>query len=460
VLGQVPSGRPVSMREILARAERLVDKRFAKDETLSVDLMNTIGLIYALRGENDSATRILKRAYEASQHVADPAVRATSACRWAHMLASAGEYEAGRRLIDTTVATMSDARFDNVVADCLVTKAYLAVDEGTPDVVVDASRRALARLDKNPAALLETRADALQALALGESGRGDTSGADRTFAQALEQLRAIGRQDTSDEAVLLTNWATNLAHTNPVATVAQYRRVIAIFEGEDPASVPLPIRANFGLHLNRLALYTEARTILERASTDARKHDDKAMLGSSNENLARACRGLGDLACARAAVREAASAVASYPAEHLLVAILSTEEGLQAAAEGRADEARRLLVDAVAAHEKVPEKHVTHIETLLELAKLELRAGDATQAETHVRAALALAETLRGETPHSAWVGLSQLALAEVYVDRHDVAAAQALLPQAIEHMTSTLGEDHPALIEARALRTSSAAQR
>jgi eukaryotic-like serine/threonine-protein kinase len=450
VLGQVPSGRPVSMREILARAERLVDKRFAKDETLSVDLMNTIGLIYASRGENDNAARILKRAYDASQHLSDPAVRATAACHWAHMISSEGEFEAGRRLIDTTIATMSDARFDNVVASCLVTKAYLAVDEGTPEVVVDASRGALARLEKNPGALLEIRADALQALALGQSGRGDTSGADRTFALALEQLRAIGRQDTTDEAVLLTNWATNLSHTSPVATVAQYRRVIAIFEGEDPDSVPLPIRANFGQHLSRLALYGEARSVLEKAALDARKHDEKTMFGLSELNLAGACRGLGDLGCARAAVRAAASGLTSYPAGHLLMAILSTEQGLLAAAEGQADEARRLLIDAIAAHEKVPEKHVTHVETLLGLAQLERRAGDVRGAETHARAALALAEILRGETPHSAWVGSSQLVLAEIYADRHDVAAAQALLPQAVEHMTSTLGEDHPSLIEAR----------
>jgi len=68
--------------------------------------------------------------------------------------------------------------------------------------------------------------------------------------------------------------------------------------------------------------------------------------------------------------------------------ILRREQGLLAADEGRTDEGRRLLREAVGIHEKAAEKHVSHVGTLLALAQLERRLGDGVQASVHTRAAL------------------------------------------------------------------------
>jgi tetratricopeptide (TPR) repeat protein len=263
-------------------------------------------------------------------------------------------------------------------------------------------------------------------------------------------MTRIGRQDTSDAAGLLHNWAMNIALTNTLEALARHRRVVDIFEGEEPDSVPTPVRLNYGVGLNRLARYPEARTEHQAVEALARKHGDPMMLGMSALGVARACRGLGDLVGARAALGEAATALRAIPGQLRLGADLAREEGLLAAAEGRPEEARRRLGDALLIHEKVAEKHVSHVETLLELAHLELRAGDTGEAERHTRAALALAEKFRGQTPHSAWVGLSLLALGEVYEARHDAVGARALFREAVDHMTPTLGSDHPAVREAR----------
>jgi tetratricopeptide (TPR) repeat protein len=203
--------------------------------------------------------------------------------------------------------------------------------------------------------------------------------------------------------------------------------------------------------LNRLARYGEARSVYERARDDARRHDNVRTVGTTSLGLTRACRSLGDLDRARAALRDAEPALRStFPTGHLFLADLSHEQGMLAAAEGDHERARRLLSEALGIHEKASEKHVSHIETLLELSRLELRSGRIAEAERHARRALKLAEAFRGEIPRSAWVGMSQAVLGEVDRARGDDSEARRLFGEAVSQMGPTLGESHPALLEAK----------
>jgi eukaryotic-like serine/threonine-protein kinase len=455
LLGEaVPEGEPVPVREILTRAERLVEKRFAGDQAPAVDLQVTIGGIYAIREESESARRVLKRAYEASQALADPATRAKAACAWARSVALDGDYETARRLVDSGLAlTSGEERFDGVVAGCLVDKGTIAMDEGNADAALAAGTQALERLRDRPAAFPATRADALQMVAVGSRMRGDVANADRMFKRALEQLHQIGRGDSTDAAVLLHNWAINASLTSALEAAALNRRVIDIFEGGGADSVPIPTRLNYGVALNRLARHAEARTLLESVRQQAKKHTNEQAFGSASHQLAAACRGLGDLAGAKAALREADAAIrGSYPAGHRAFADLAREQALLAAAEGRTEDARRLLSEAIAIHLRVPQKHPSHVETLLELARLELRqGGGADEAAGHGHEALALAESFRGGAAHSVWVGLSLLALGEIEQARGDAAEAGKRWAEATSHLEATLGQTHPAVLEARA---------
>lgn len=452
LLGQaVPSGRSVPVSELLGRAEQMVARRFSAADPVAVDLLVSIGGIYAIREESENARRVLKQAYDRSRELADPAVRARALCAWARAV-STEDLAAAARLVDEGLALTSDEpAFDGIVAGCLVDKGTIAMDAGAVDPVLEAAARALTRLQGRPAAYTDVRASALQLLAVGRRMKGDTAGADRAFAEALDYLRSIGREDTSDAAVLQHNWAINVALTSPLQALELNRRVIAIFEGSSPDSVPLPSRGNYAVQLNRLARYAAARPVLEGARALARRKGNSQAAGGSSLQMARACRGLGDLACARTALAEAeADLRSSYPEGHRVLADLACEQGLLAAAEGRPEEGARVLSAALKLHEAVPEKHVSHIETLLALAELELALRRPAEAERHARAALGLADGLRGETPHSAWVGLSQLALARVLEAQGAPAPARGLLADAVAHMSSTLGESHPALADAR----------
>ena len=397
---------------------------------------------------------MLKRAYEMSQTLADPATRAKAACAWARSVALDGDFAAARRLVDSGLAlTSPDERFDGVVAGCLVDKGTIAMDEGDAAGVVAAGQDALERLRERPGAFPEIRASALQLAAVGSRMRGDAAEADRMFSRAMEQLRLIGREDSNDAAVLLHNWAINASLTNPLAALDLNRRVIDIFQGGGgPDSVPIPSRLNYGVMLNRLERYAEARAAHELVRALATKQGNTQSFGGSSQQLATACRRLGDLPCARDALRDAARAIpSSYPAGHRIFADLAREQALLAAAEGDTGDARPLLAEAIAIHRKVPQKHPSHVETLLEQARLELRLGRAGEAEAAGREALALAESFRGGATHSAYVGLSLLALGEIDQARGDDAKGRQRLTEAVAHMEPTLGGTHPAVVHAKA---------
>jgi serine/threonine-protein kinase len=447
LLGQAaPDGEAVTMRELLGRAEQMIEKRFATEEALATELLGSIGVVYYVLGDVDNATRTVGRAYEASQRVGDPAVRAQATCSWARTLAQSGKFTEARRLIETARGLIStEARFDNIAAECLLDRGFIATREGDTAVALESAQMALARLSGVPTAFAATRANALHLLARAHQTRGDTGAADRKFTEAMEQLERLGRDRTTVAATLLNNWALTRAATDTLGALALQRRCIEIFR--QPAGL-----SNYGRLLNRLARYHEAIPIYQTARDTARKQKNVWVMGAASLGLARAYRSLGDLDRAQAALSEAGTALRAYfSGGHYSLADVSREEGLLADARGDAEAARRLLSEALLVHAQAKEKHLTHIETLLELAKLELRSGRRVEAEKHASSGLALAEGFRSGVPHSAWVGLSQLELGKIREAGGDATAAEASFGEALVHLAPTLGASHPATREAQA---------
>jgi serine/threonine-protein kinase len=446
LLGEIaPADKPVMMREVLGRAEQMVEKRFASDEALAVELMASLGSIYYAAGEVANANRTLNRAYDASLGVSDPAVRARASCEWGRALAESGKFSEARAMVDAGLALLSDeARFVNLAAGCLINRGFIATREGDPATALKAAQMAVERLHRVPTAYSASRANALQLLARAHQALGDIGAAERSFALAMDQLQRIGRDQTKGAATLLNNWALARAATDTLGALDLQRR--SLDDGGRPVSL-----SNYGRLLNRLARYGEALPVYQSARDTARQHRSNWVVGAASLGLARAYRNLGDLERAQAALSEGGPALKAYfSAGHHSLADLSHEEGLLAAARGDAESARRLLSEAVALQKQAPEKHVSHIETRLELARLELRSARAAAAEEHARAALEMAQRFQGDAPRSAWVGLSQLALGEIREAEGDSLAARQLFGDAVFHMAPTLGESHPATEEAR----------
>jgi tetratricopeptide (TPR) repeat protein len=449
----VPDGKAVTMVELLDRAERLVDRRFASDPALRVELLSQIGGIYALQQQADRARRVTERAHQASLGVADPSVRAAAACARAQALSLGGEYAEARSLIDGALAlTSEEARFDNRVASCLLDRANVTSDEGDTEATVDAARRALERLERRPGTSSATRYSALHMLAFASTMRGEIGPAERAFEQAFQELERVGSEHTNTAAILLNNWAFTRAFTDQLGALALQERAIVALRGESPTGEITPgALVVHGRLLTRLARHGDARASFQQALASARKRRNVRSIGSASLGLAELCRTTGELECAEAAVREAGPALQqAFPADHFFMAGLAREKGLLAAARGDRERARPLLSDALRLHAQAKEAHGAYLETLLALGERELADGRAAEAEAHFRSALQMAERFRGALPRSSWTGLSRLGLARVLAARGDDTAARASLGEALVHLPGTLGDSHPATLSAR----------
>jgi len=273
---------------------------------------------------------------------------------------------------------------------------------------------------------------------------------ERAYALAAETLERTGIGDTNSGRLLYNDWVRVRVLTNPQDALALHARVI-----HAPGSTALgdwvtarDLIAEGDL-LNRVARYQEARAILERARAIAERSPLSRALATMA--LVTTCRSLGDLECAARTLHEVEAPYASDPYLLARRGQFLLEQARQAAARGERDAAGRMLLEALAIEEKDPNQHIPRIETLHALARLEL-AGDRTaEAERHARAALGQAEGVRGEARYSAWVGLSQLVMAEVAQARGDDDRARHLYTDAAAHLAPTLGEAHPAVEEARA---------
>ncbi len=445
-----PGGEALTMRELLGQAERVVEKRFGSNEALAVGLLATVGSIYHSVGESDNARRVTRRAYDVSRRLAEPAVRAEAACSWAFTMGRDGDTAGARRLIDAALGELTDeARFDVVAATCLTTRGQIASMAHDGAAAFESAERALERLRSVPSEFPQLRMTALSVVAMGYHRRGEGAKADAAFTALWGELERLGEADTTGAATLLNNWSVARCATDPLGALALQERALRVHRRDAPgAAVPSALLSHYGRLLSQLERHSEAAEAYERARELDREHDNADGAVVATLGLARALRGSGRGERARALLAELEAP--ERPMPDALLAVLRHEQAAVSAEGGDVEGARRLFVESLAAHDKVPENSLKKVEARLDAAALELEAGQPAEAEAHARAALGFAEALRGGTPHSAWVGRSQLMLGRTREARGGAAEARRLFGEAARHLAPTLGEGHPALQEAR----------
>jgi serine/threonine-protein kinase len=447
LIGHAPHSRPLTRVELLESAEQLVAKQFSADEALGVELLASIGVIYMSIDEIDRSRRVLKSAFDAAQRIEDPSARAYAYCGWGRIVAYGGDYPTGRKLVDAALARLTDdARYASPAASCLMDKAVLVGIEGDADAQALAIEQALARMDILPNGFDAARAVALSILAQARETQGRTSEAERAYAEAARQLERLGRADTQPGATLLNAWARVRSSTGDMLGALELQnRSIAVMEAA-------AFHGNRGRILNRLGRDREAIESYKRALALAQELNIARTAASAKLGLARVCRALGDLPCARTRMTEAAPALEkSWPAGHVFFADLAHEQALLALAEGDTETAATRFEEALARHAKVPAKQMSYIETLVAVSRLEVTSGRLDEAERHARDALKLANELRGDRPTSSWVGLSELALGNVARARGNTVEARTRFQAAASNLEPTYGASHRATEEARA---------
>ena len=276
-----PSGQSFTARDLLERAERIVDRQQADTDENRAEMLIAIGSLYGGRDEEAKAREVLSRAYEISRKTSDPSIRAKAAAALAGEVAAAGDFDRAEALIREALAELGDApQFALQRVSCLLRGSYVADISGDSPASIE--RALTARRILNESGQGSPLLDLRVSMDLAEAYRmaGHNREAASAFEEAYARLSALGRDETERAGTILNNWGLAvhiLGH--PAGGRAplsarhrdRQRRRLGAERFAHAAEQP---RAG----LNELARFPEARRYAERAYAEAKKAGDEIVV--------------------------------------------------------------------------------------------------------------------------------------------------------------------------------------
>jgi tetratricopeptide (TPR) repeat protein len=475
-----PSGAPLTVGALLARAERVVERQRGETVENRVEMLLSIGSQYHEQTEHGSAIRVLTRAYELASPLPDRSLRARVSCELAAALARSGDQERAAQLLTGVDADLPDEpHFALYRVICMVRQSEVARDRGESQASIDASLRARA-LNRSTVKSAVLENDIASHLAESYRIAGRVREADAAFRDTTAGLTVLGLDDTATAGTAYNNWAqVHETLGRPIEAERLIRRAIHIGSSDGSATGVRPIILNnLARVLRELNRLDEAGPYAERAYAQARASGDELAVSQSLLNRAGLYREQGDLTRAAAALDELAPRLTRMlPPGHVAFAQLAMEQGLQARARGdlRAaaafhDRAVAIAEASAQAAQYVPSNLVRRAELRLALnqadaARADLERGialehrrlnaDANAKPANANHTIAPAATVRAEEASSR-LGRAYLLLGQAIAAQGHARDAKAAFDTAVAHLTPTVGADHPYTRLARQLASGS----
>lgn len=454
-----PLGKSFTARDLLARAERIVDRQQGDAEDNRVEMLVAIGRLYGSVGETANENRILEQAYTRSRPIPDVTVRAKAACALGGAVVKIGDLARARQLAREGLEMLpAQPQYALARVYCHMWGAGVQNWAGDSNAAIAHMQQA-----RRLAAESGVASDLLRlklAMDLAESYRnaGREREANHAFQDAYERLVKLGRENTERAGTLLNNWALVLYGLGqPREAERMFRRAIQIgsADGSERGVDPI-LWNNLARPLFDLGRLPEAIALTERAHAGAVREGDELVTNQALFLRGRLLLAKGDL-------RRAAELLADverqskrmYPASHVTIIALTSEQALLAQARGQLDEAATLVDRAVAMAEANPHARYLLTRALLRRSALasQMHRREAATADA-TRAVAVEVERAEPGSP-SCYVGWAYLALGRALSAQRKPDDAKAALASALEHLEPTLGEGHPDTRTARQLLNS-----
>jgi len=449
-----PSGQSFTARDLLERAERVVDHQQADTDENRAEMLIAIGSLYGVRDEEDKAREVLSKAYEISRKTSDPSIRAKAAAALAGEVAAGGDFERAEALIREAMAELGDApQFAVHRVNCLLRGSYVASIAGDSPASIERALTARRILDESHqgSPLLELRVSMDVAEAYRMAGRNREAAA--AFEEAYARLAALGRDGTERAGTILNNWALAV-HTlgHPLEAERLFRRAIAISSADSSERNVSPMLLNnLARVLNELARFREARSYAERAYAEAKKAGDEIVIGQTLSVRFGIAIEEHDAPRAAAILAELRPRwTRMMPPKHIAFAVLPIYEAMLASELG--DHAQAVAkADRAVVLVEANEQGLDYLPTFLfRRARVNLRAGRFDQAAADARRELELERKATGDDGDYSGVGRAYLMLGRALDGEGKTEEARAAFEAALEQLEPSLGTDHPKTREAR----------
>jgi serine/threonine protein kinase/tetratricopeptide (TPR) repeat protein len=460
-----PSGKPFTVSELLADAERIAERQHGDDTVGHVELLLSIGDQYLTLDEDAKARRLLERAHASARAVHEPSTRARAACALAGALARAGEHDRAEALIAEGLAELpEEVTFVLDRVSCLRNASAVAEHRNAVQQAIERTQTAQRVLASAPlrSELVELRL--YMDLAEHFRGAGRHREACVAFEQASRRLEALGRDETQTAGTLYNNWGMALFGLgHPLEAEPILRRAIELSSSDaNEESVSPMLLLNYGWVLRDLARAHEGLRYAERAKAGARRAGDRVVIHQALIVQATSHNELNQPEQAEAALAELEPILAREVSEnHPGHAAIRLERSYVAEARGNLEEARTQIDAALAmmdASVAAGGAGTEFIPTLLvRRADLAIERGRPGDAVADARRAVEAITAAIGPDGFSRGLGSAYLTLARALDAQGDRDAAHSAARVATTQLEKALGGDHPKTRAARKLLDRSA---
>jgi tetratricopeptide (TPR) repeat protein len=462
-------GKPFTTMELLARADGLVNRQFARDPAPRAGLQLMIGNTYGLAGDSSRAQDILQRARESARGSQDMSLQATIDCALGDVDADAGDMSASKELFANALGKLRAQGEPDAaaMATCLTLQGEVQAVLGDGRSALASGQEALEWLGTPRPGQRTLAVDAHATLGEAYSRLGNLPRSIAEYNIALNMMKSMGREHTAQAAVQMVNMAEKYSKAGRTAEAAEaYARAFEVGQltaGPDNSS-PLA-EANYASALYdydvgqlsaSLAHFTHALDVAER-------HGQKLwaayihLLGAPALCDAHELERCGAwLSAARSGLKE------SLPPGHTAFGVLELNTARLAEKQGTPQQACDHLRHALEIFDAGTEPRPSQVIALGMLARCNLQLGDHKAAEQAAEQAVAKARAMLNGFAHNAWLGKALLVRAVVLEAEGKRAAALPVLQQALLELQEAAGpntkETREAQVMAARLSASSSA--
>lgn len=444
------TGKTMSLSSLIARANELSGKAFSLDPEARAAVLATVGrFAWNVNGIDDSLP-YFEKAQALIAQSRDSELRAHVVCTLGLMRGELGLADEAQRafssIIDDAAASPA-AR-----SECWGDLARLAIVRYDGATAAPAVAQALDLWQASPRHSPTERLKLLRYRAETLALNGKPAEAERGYAEVIQQLQQLGRERSDLSADVRGDRFSAATYSGDFKlALAQADEAIAMlaadFPDRPPPAVWLYHRSSVLSHLGRYGEALEGfEAVARQAASQDRLSQQRAELDAAAA-LSKLGRAQDAEQHYRRAVDVALSATAGQvPLADIAALLTRAKLDLDAGRFRAAEENLTRIVTSAAVHEA----SLTTAHRLRALA--ELTEGDLDEALEDAQTAVTLSSKQRGDKPFSGWVGQAQLVLGQVWDAKGDSAKAHAAYVEAVQQLTNTVDDVHPALQQARAL--------
>ena len=450
-----PSGKPFTTATLLDHGERMMKQAFPDNAAQRVEILLLLGgqNIELMRTSN--ALSLLKQAYETSLTIDNPALRARSACMYAHEVSRAGRHDEATQLVERALSELPQtSMLVSARVSCLGQAVDIATVRNQGDKAIAFGEEMMRIAARSPAASASIREAADRSLADALRIAERHTEADEHYRAAVNILSDMGKETTLSMLTLLNNWGISVsALGHPREAEALYARAIQIASGiYANGDLPGYLTASHGHVLLSLARNEEAASAFQSSIEVARKNGDKLTVLKSQMALALADIELDRLDDAERELATAKSQLsAMLPLGHFGWSVFNGYSARLAFARKNYDEALLLSNQTLAAQSKDGKFNAAAFPNVMVRTSILLAMQRPAEALADAQQAL---EILRRTAIGGASYRLGQcyLQIGKAQLALGNKTVARDALQQALLYIESTTMPQHPAAIKTREL--------